>query len=348
MVAADTENNKVLDQRNRGLHDLRISVTDRCQLRCRYCMPEEVFGKDYVFLPKSQILSFEQITLVARASAELGVKKIRLTGGEPLMRRDIDQLVLQLNQIEGLEEIALTTNGLLLPKYAESLKAAGLDRVTVSLDAMDDAIFSEMNGGKAKVSHVLKGIEAAQVAGLYVKINTVLKQGVNEHQVLPLAHQARIYGTPLRFIEYMDVGNCNGWDVSDVVDTQQVLKQLQSIAPLEPVNPSHLGEVAKRYRFTDTGTEIGLITSISKPFCGDCNRARLSADGQVYTCLFSSIGYDLKPIVQQQSKTDEEIVEFLTTQLKSIWQQRSDRYSEIRFNENIEKQPKIEMSYIGG
>ncbi len=348
MATIGSAQSTVVDQRNRGLHDLRISVTDRCQLRCRYCMPEEVFGKDYVFLPKSQILSFEQITLVARASVNLGVKKIRLTGGEPLMRRDIDQLIAQLYSIEDLDEIALTTNGLLLPKYAKKLKAAGLDRVTVSLDAMDDEIFSEMNGGKAKVSHVLKGIIAAKEAGLYVKINTVLKQGVNDGQVLALAHQARDFGVPLRFIEYMDVGNCNGWEASDVVDTKQVLAQLETIASLEPVNPAHIGEVAKRYRFTDTQTEIGFITSISEPFCGDCNRARLSADGQIYTCLFSSVGYDLKPIIQRQGKTDDELVSFLTAQFSSIWQQRDDRYSEIRFNENVEKQPKVEMSYIGG
>ncbi len=332
----------VVDTLGRPVRDLRISVTDRCNFRCVYCMPKEVFGRDYRFLDRRELLTFEEIERVARAFARHGVEKIRITGGEPLVRRDLERLVELLAKIDGLD-LTLTTNGSLLPQKAETLRAAGLRRVTVSLDSLDDAIFQRMNDVDFPVARVLEGIDAAAAAGLApVKVNMVVKRGVNEQSVLAMAR--RFHGTRhiLRFIEYMDVGHTNGWRMDDVVPAAEILAAIQAELPLEPVDANYPGEVAQRWRYRDGGGEIGIISSVTQPFCGGCTRARLSAEGRLFTCLFAVRGHDLRAIVRS-SASDEELDESVA----AIWRARSDRYSELRTAETAQR-PKVEMSYIGG
>jgi cyclic pyranopterin phosphate synthase len=331
------------DTRGRPLHDLRISVTDRCNFRCVYCMPRAVFGPDHAFLPRAELLTFEEITRLVGIFARLGVGKVRLTGGEPLVRRELPSLVAELAAIRGVRDLTLTTNGVLLPEHAAELKAAGLHRVTISLDADDDATFMRMNDSGVPVSKVIAGIEAAEAAGLGpIKLNMVVKRGWNEHALLPMARRFRGTGRILRFIEYMDVGHSNGWRLDEVVRADEIERTIASEFPLEPMPPTNPGEVAERYRYLDGAGEIGIIASVSRPFCGDCNRARLSADGQLYTCLFATTGHDLRSLVRGGASDDA-----LEAQLRAIWEVRDDRYSEIRSAETAELL-KVEMSYIGG
>ncbi len=331
------------DTRGRPLHDLRISVTDRCNFRCVYCMPRAVFGPDHAFLPRTELLTFEEITRLVGVFARLGVEKVRLTGGEPLVRRELPVLVGQLAAIPGVRDLTLTTNGVLLPQHAADLKTAGLHRVTISLDADDDATFMRMNDSGVPVSKVMAGIEAAEAAGLGpIKLNMVVKRGWNEHAVLPMARRFRGTGRILRFIEYMDVGHSNGWRLDEVVSADEIERTIASEFPLEPMSPTNPGEVAERYRYLDGAGEIGIIASVSRPFCGNCNRARLSADGQLYTCLFATTGHDLRALLRGGASDDE-----LERQLRSIWEARDDRYSELR-SEETAGLPKVEMSYIGG
>ena len=332
-----------LDIRGRPLHDLRISVTDRCNFRCVYCMPRAVFGRDHAFLPRAELLTFEEIARLVAIFTRLGVEKVRLTGGEPLVRRELPILVQALAAIPGVRDLTLTTNGVLLPEHATELRAAGLDRVTVSLDADDDATFMRMNDAGVPVSRVLAGIEAAEGAGLGpIKLNMVVKRGWNEHAILPMARRFKGTGRILRFIEYMDVGHSNGWRLDEVITADEILSTISAEFPLEPMAPTNAGEVAERYRYVDGGGEIGIIASVSRPFCGDCNRARLSADGQLYTCLFATSGHDLRALLRGGS-TDEA----LESVLRATWEAREDRYSEIRSEETVAL-PKVEMSYIGG
>ncbi|HET7141619.1 MAG TPA: GTP 3',8-cyclase MoaA [Candidatus Limnocylindria bacterium] len=331
------------DTLGRPLHDLRISVTDRCNFRCVYCMPRAVFGPDHAFLPREELLSFEEIARLVRLFVGLGVRKVRLTGGEPLVRRELPTLVGSLAAVEGVEDLTLTTNGVLLPQHAVALKQAGLDRVTVSLDADDDETFTRMNDARVPVSSVLKGLSAAEAAGLGpIKLNMVVKRGWNEHAILPMARRFRGTGRILRFIEYMDVGHSNGWRLDDVVSADEILSTISSEFPLEPMPPTKPGEVAERYRYTDGAGEIGVIASVSRPFCGTCDRARLSADGQLYTCLFATRGHGLRALVRGGASDAE-----LSATLRSIWEGRDDRYSELRSLETVDL-PKVEMSYIGG
>ena len=334
----------ILDKLQRPLHDLRISVTDRCTFRCTYCMPKEVFGRDYVFLSREELLSFEEIARLARVFARLGVKKVRLTGGEPMLRRDFEKLVAMLAGTEGMEDIAMTTNGSLLTlERAKALKAAGLRRATVSLDSLDEATFQSMNDVGFPVAKVLEAIENAAAAGLTpVKIDMVVKRGVNEDHILNMAGHFRHSGHILRFIEYMDVGSTNGWRMADVVSAKEILETLSARWPLEPVEPNYYGEVAERYRYVDGGGEVGIIASVTQPFCRSCTRARLSADGELYTCLFGVRGHDLRRPLREGA-TDAEIEALL----RSIWTGRSDRYSEIRSEDTIGLR-KVEMSRIGG
>jgi GTP 3',8-cyclase len=334
---------RLTDRRDRPLHDLRISVTDRCNFRCRYCMPKEVFGRDFHFLPHAELLSFEEITRLARVFVGLGVEKIRLTGGEPLLRRDIETLVAMISRIEGLKDLTLTTNGSLLAAKAGALKAAGLQRISVSLDSLDDAVFRTMNDVDFPVARVLEGIEAAQRAGLApIKINVVVKRGMNEHTIVDMARHFRGTGCILRFIEYMDVGTTNGWRLDDVVSAAAIFQAIHAALPLEPLEASYRGEVARRYRFRDGGGEIGIIASVTQPFCGDCTRARLASDGRLFTCLFATAGHDLRRLVRS-AQTDDEIADFV----RGMWHARSDRYSELR-TELTQPLPKVEMSHIGG
>jgi len=331
----------VNDRLGRPLRDLRISITDRCNFRCVYCMPKEVFGRDYEFLPRSDLLSFEEITRLARAFAENGVEKIRITGGEPLVRRDVERLVERLAAIHGLD-LTLTTNGALLAAKAVALRDAGLRRVTVSLDSLDDATFRAMNDVDFPVARVLEGIEAAAAAGLPVKVNVVLKRGLNDGGILELARYFRGSGHVLRFIEYMDVGHTNGWRMDDVVPAAEVMRTIDAEFPLEAVAPSYRGEVARRWRYADGAGEIGVIASVTEPFCGDCTRARLSADGKLYTCLFAVRGHDLRAVVRRDA-TDADLREAIS----AVWSRRTDRYSELRTAATVAL-PKVEMSYIGG
>ena len=331
------------DTLGRPLHDLRISVTDRCNFRCVYCMPRAVFGPNHAFLPREELLRFEEITRLVRLFVGLGVRKVRLTGGEPLVRRDLASLVGELAAIEGVQDLTLTTNGVLLPQHATALKAAGLDRVTISLDADDDETFTRMNDARVPVSSVLRGLDAAEAAGLGpIKLNMVVKRGWNQHAILPMARRFRGTGRILRFIEYMDVGHSNGWRLDDVVSADEILSTISAEFPLEPMPPTKPGEVAERYRYADGAGEIGVIASVSRPFCGTCDRARLSADGQLYTCLFATNGNDLRSLLRGDA-TDTE----LSTMLRAIWEGRDDRYSELRSAETVDL-PKVEMSYIGG
>jgi cyclic pyranopterin phosphate synthase len=330
------------DALGRPIHDLRISVTDRCNFRCTYCMPREVFGHDHAFLPRPALLTFEEIERVARLFAQLGVCKIRLTGGEPLLRRNLERLVEMLAQIPGIE-LTLTTNGALLARKAEALKQAGLARISVSLDALDDPTFQRMNDAGTPVATVLKGIEAAQQAGLGpIKVNAVIQKGVNEHAIEDLARHFRGTGIIVRFIEFMDVGTTNGWRLDDVVPAQEVVQRLEALWPLEPVAPNYAGEVAGRYRYRDGAGEVGVIASVSQPFCRACSRIRLSTDGSLYTCLFAQQGYDVKGPLR--AGEDDAALRY---RIESLWRQRSDRYSEIRSGAT-RGLSKIEMSYIGG
>jgi cyclic pyranopterin phosphate synthase len=331
------------DTRGRPLHDLRISVTDRCNFRCVYCMPRAVFGRDHAFLPRAELLTFEEIARLVAIFTRLGVEKVRLTGGEPLVRRELPTLVRMLSVIPGVRDLTLTTNGVLLPEHASELKAAGLHRVTISLDADDDETFMRMNDAGVPVSGVLAGIEAAEAAGLGpIKLNMVVKRGWNEHALLPMARRFRGTGRILRFIEYMDVGHSNGWRLDEVITADEIHRTIATEFPLEPMPPTHPGEVAERYRYADGAGEIGIIASVSRPFCGDCSRARLSADGQLYTCLFATAGHDLRALVRAGASDAD-----LEATLRDIWEARDDRYSEIRSAETV-KLPKVEMSYIGG
>ncbi len=329
-----------LDTLGRGLRDLRISVTDRCNFRCRYCMPVEVFGPGYAFLPREELLTFEEIERLVRLLVPLGVEKIRLTGGEPLLRRGIEDLVAMLAAVEGVQDLAITTNGVLLAHHAESLALAGMNRATVSLDALDPAIFARMNGTGAKVGRVLAGIEAAQTVGLPVKVNAVIQRGVNETEILPLARWAKTTGVDLRFIEYMDVGETNGWNWTEVVPGREILEILGREFPLVPLEPAYRGEVAARWRHAEGPREIGLIRSVSQPFCRDCQRLRLSADGKLFTCLFAADGHDLRPMLR--SGGDDALI---ARSVAALWTARGDRYSEER---GRGARPKAEMSYLGG
>jgi GTP 3',8-cyclase len=335
----------VTDKFNRPLQDLRISVTDRCNFRCTYCMPAEVFGEDYPFLKKHQLLDFEEITRIASTFARLGVKKIRITGGEPLMRHNLEELIRKLSAIRGIEDIAMTTNGSLLPVKAKALKEAGLNRITVSLDSLDDEKFGQINGRGVKVEKVLQGIKAAEEVGLQVKVNMLVKRGVNEHEIIPMARLFQGSDCVLRFIEYMDVGSTNGWKMDEVFTKEEILECLKKEIPLEPLNPNYFGEVATRYQNEETGDEIGIISSISAPFCSSCTRARLSADGRIYTCLFAVNGTDLRTPLRDGADSLE-----LEKIVSHTWGNRGDRYSEERTSETVEerKKQKIEMSYIGG
>lgn len=330
------------DQRNRPLRDLRISVTDRCNFRCRYCMPVEVFGANYSFLPKQEILRFGEIERIAKRFVKLGVSKIRLTGGEPLLRRDLTDLVARLAMIEGVDDLAMTTNAALLEKYAADLKTAGLHRVTVSLDALDSEIFGKMNGVGASSERVIAGIDAALKAGLGVKVNAVIKRGVNDHEVLALARFARERVISLRYIEYMDTGNVNGWKLDEVVPSHKLLEILKKEISLVKSSRA-AGETAQRYEVEgEEGFEIGFISSVTQPFCSACNRARLSADGKIFTCLFASEGMDIKKFIRDGA-SDEEVDHLL----EKIWSNRNDHYSEKR-SSLTEFLPKAEMSYLGG
>ncbi len=333
----------VLDSRDRPLRDLRISVTDRCNFRCLYCMPKEVYGRDHAFLPRAALLTYEEIARLARVFAALGVRKVRLTGGEPLVRRELEQLVAMLAAVPQVEDLTLTTNGSLLAGKARALAAGGLHRVTVSLDALDDETFRRMNDVGFGVAPVLAGIDAAADAGLGpIKVNAVIRRGINEHAILDLARHFRGSGHVVRFIEYMDVGHTNGWRLDDVVPAVEVVERIGAAWPLEPVEAGYRGEVAQRYRYTDGGGEIGVISSVSQPFCGDCTRARLSADGQLFTCLFATRGHDLRKLVRSEAGDGE-----IAAAIGAIWGVREDRYSELRTAETEELE-RVEMSYIGG
>jgi len=328
------------DTLGRPLRDLRISVTDRCNFRCVYCMPKEVFGHEYRFLDRRELLTFEELERLARVFVAAGVEKIRITGGEPLLRRDLERLIACLAAL-GVD-LTLTTNGSLLPKKAQTLADAGLRRITVSLDSLDDEAFRAMNDVDFPVRRVLDGIDAAAAAGLPVKVNAVIKRGVNEHAILELARHFK--GTPhvLRFIEYMDVGHTNGWRLDEVVPAAEIVQTIDEVLPLEPVAPSYRGEVARRWRYRDGTGEIGVIASVTQPFCGDCTRARISAEGKLYTCLFSIRGHDLRALIRNGASDDD-----LGDAIGSIWSRRTDRYSEIR-SQQTDELPRVEMSYIGG
>ena len=348
----------LVDTRGRPLRDLRISVTDRCNFRCNYCMPKEVFDKDYPYLPHSALLSFEEITRLASLFLAHGVRKIRLTGGEPLLRKNIEELIAQLAQLRTVDgkapDLTLTTNGSLLARKARSLKEAGLNRVTVSLDGLDDAVFRRMNDVDFPVADVLAGIEAAHAAGLsHIKVNMVVKRGTNDHEILPMARHFRGTGTTLRFIEYMDVGATNGWRMDEVLPSAQLIQRLRAELPLVPLEPSSPGETAERWGYADASGqhnpalgEVGVISSVTQAFCHDCNRARLSTEGKLYLCLFASQGYDLRSLLRGGASDAD-----IAAAIAPIWQQRTDRYSELRSTlpaDNSQGARRVEMSYIGG
>ncbi len=331
---------ELLDTFGRPLRDLRISVTDRCNFRCVYCMPKEVYGRDHAFLERRELLTFEEIARVAGVFVARGVQKIRITGGEPLVRRDVERLVAQLSALD--VDLTLTTNGSLLPQKAQLLADAGLRRVTVSLDSLDDPQFRALNDVDFPVDRVLEGIDAASAAGLPVKVNAVIKRGANDDQIVPMAKFFREQGHTLRFIEFMDVGHTNGWRLDDVVPAAEIIDTLNRAFGVEPVDPGYRGEVARRWRYKDGKGEIGVIASVTQPFCGDCTRARLSAEGKLFTCLFAIRGHDLRALIRGGA-TDEE----LTGALANVWNSRKDRYSELR-SDATESLAKVEMSYIGG
>jgi GTP 3',8-cyclase len=336
----------LLDRLGRPLETLRVSITDRCNFRCVYCMPKEVFGRDYTFLERRELLTLEEVARVSGVFAALGVRTVRITGGEPLVRRNVEHLVELLAAIvtptgERLE-LALTTNGSVLPQKAEALAAAGLSRVTVSLDSLDDAAFRAMNDVDFPVQRVLEGIDAAAAAGLPVKVNAVIKRGANDGDVLALAEHFRGSGHVLRFIEYMDVGSTNGWRLEDVVSAEEIVRRISECWTLEPVPSERPDATARRWRYVDGAGEIGVVASVTQPFCGGCSRARLSAEGRLYTCLFAAKSHDLRAPLRLGA-SDEELAE----QLRSIWTHRTDRYSELRTADTASL-PKVEMSYIGG
>ena len=336
----------ITDTMGRPLKDLRISVTDRCNFRCTYCMPAEIFGESYKFLPKNEILSFEEIARLARIFVEFGVNKLRITGGEPLLRTDLHKLIAMLTGMPGLEDLTLTTNAFLLPQQAQQLKDAGLQRVTISLDTLDDEVFKEMNGRGISIDRVLQGIDAAAAVGLTpIKINAVVQKGVNDHTVVDLARHFKGSGHIVRFIEYMDVGNRNGWKWDQVVPAAEIVQQIDAEMPLEPVDSNYPGEVANRYRYRDGQGEIGVISSVSQPFCANCTRSRLSTDGKLYTCLFASTGVSLRDEMRAGASDDD-----LRNLITRIWTRRTDRYSEERTElASLQNVPaKVEMYQIGG
>ncbi|MEC5425130.1 GTP 3',8-cyclase MoaA [Virgibacillus sp. C22-A2] len=337
------ESTPINDHFGRLLKDLRISVIDKCNLRCTYCMPKEIFGKDYPFLHESELLNYEEIVRLATTFAKLGVEKIRITGGEPLMRKDLDQLIAKLTGIPGIRDIALTTNGILLTKMAVKLKEAGLKRVNISLDGIEDDVFKQINGKGVGTLPVLKGIQAAQNAGLQVKINMVAKKGMNESQILPMARHFKGKDIILRYIEFMDVGNHNGWDFKNVISKKEIVDTIHKEFPLEPLEENYYGEVASRYRYKDGGGEIGVISSVTDSFCDTCTRIRLSADGKLYTCLFASDGFNIKEKLRDGLTNGQ-----LDEELTALWGARKDRYSDERAEKKDTKRKKIEMSYIGG
>jgi len=340
--------NPITDTLNRPLRDLRISVTDRCNFRCVYCMPREIFGPGYAFVPRKDLLTLEEIARLARIFAQIGMRKVRITGGEPLIRRNLEHLVEMVSAIDGVDDISLTTNGsMLTARRAIDLKAAGLRRLTVSLDALDDETFKKINDVDYPAIRVLDGIDNARAAGFNdIKVNAVIRRGLNEHAVMDLVEHFRGSGCIVRFIEYMDVGETNGWNLDDVLPAKQLVEQIHARFPLDPVDPNYRGEVAKRWRYRDGAGEVGFITSVTESFCGDCSRARLSAVGQVYTCLFASEGHDLRELLRSGADDDA-----LLSRVMSIWSARDDRYSELRgLNVPIpgSGRGKVEMSHIGG
>ena len=334
----------VLDRFRRPVRDLRISITDRCNFRCPYCMPAEIFGERYQFLPRESLLTFEEIARLTRILVRLGVAKVRVTGGEPLVRADVDRLIAMLADIPGIEDLAMTTNAYLLPQFAQKLRDAGLRRITISLDSLDDEVFRTMNGRNFGTERVLEGISVAKEVGFSpIKINAVVQRGVNDHTIVDLARFAREHGHIVRFIEYMDVGTLNGWKMDDVVPADEIVARINAEMPLEQVSANYTGEVANRVRFADGEGEIGVIASVTKPFCGDCTRMRLSPEGQIVTCLFATSGTDLRTPLRSDA-TDEEIEEIV----RGIWSGRDDRYSEIRTTFTDEPRKKVEMYHIGG
>ena len=333
----------ISDQLNRPLHDLRISVTDRCNFRCAYCMPKEVFGDDYTFLPKNELLSFEEMARLAAIFVKFGVKKIRLTGGEPLLRKELPKFIQMLTKIDGLQDIGLTTNGLLLKKHGKALYNAGLRRLNISLDALSKETFGKMNGRGINPAPILENIEYAKNLGFNVKVNMVVQKGINEQEILPMAAYFKEKGITLRFIEFMDVGNDNGWSFRQVVTKKDILSMLETHYKLTPVDADYFGEVAGRFRYHDSESEIGFITSVSESFCSTCTRARLSSDGKFYTCLFASTGYDIRKLLRENATNEE-----LAFAIKHVWENRSDRYSDERTEQTARNRKKIGMSYIGG
>jgi GTP 3',8-cyclase len=334
----------LVDILQRPMRDLRISVTDRCNFRCTYCMPKEVFGRDYTFLPHSEVLTFEEITRLTRIFVAHGVEKVRITGGEPLVRRDIEKLIAMIAKVDGLKDLTLTTNGsLLTAEKASVLREAGLKRITISLDSLDDAVFTAMNDVGVPVKRILQAIDNAAAAGLEpIKIDMVVKRGVNEDSILHMADHFRNSGHILRFIEFMDVGSTNGWRMEDVVPALEIIQKINARWPIEPLAANYFGEVAERWHYRDGAGEIGIISSVTMPFCHACTRARLSAEGQLYTCLFGIKGHDLRALLRSGA-TDEEVSDFIA----SVWRERDDRYSEVRSSETVNL-PKVEMSRIGG
>lgn len=336
--------NSVVDSFQRPLRDLRLSVTDRCNFRCRYCMPEEVFGVNYPFLPSDRILTFDEIERLTNIFTFLGVEKIRISGGEPLLRQNLDELIQRLNRVDGVKDIAVTTNGTLLKKLAPKLAQSGLSRVNVSLDSLDDGRFSELNGKRGKVINVLEGIQAAANAGIQVKVNMVVQKGKNEQDIIPMAQYFKEKKHILRFIEYMDVGNTNGWSMDQVITKQEILNLINEVMPIEPIEPNYEGEVANRYRYMDCDQEIGIISSVTDSFCSTCSRARISAEGKFYTCLFACKGFNLRDLLRSE-KSDITIAKFI----RNIWNGRIDNYSEERgHRNNSENHSKVEMYHIGG
>jgi cyclic pyranopterin phosphate synthase len=332
------------DKFGRPFRDLRISITDRCNFRCPYCMPEEIYGDRYEFLPRADLLTFEEITRLARIMVGLGAVKVRVTGGEPLVRSQVERLIGQLAGVDGVRDLAMTTNGYLLASKAQTLKDAGLRRLTVSLDSLDEEVFAQMNGRGFGPQRVLEGIEAAEKVGLApIKINAVVQKGVNDHTIVDLARHFKGSGHTVRFIEYMDVGTLNGWRLDDVVPAEEMVSLIDAEMPLEPVESSYRGEVAERYRYRDGDGEIGIIASVTKPFCGDCTRLRLSPDGSIYTCLFTSVGMDLRGPLRAGASDAE-----LARLVSGRWGVRDDRYSEERASMTERPREKVEMYHIGG
>ena len=331
------------DRLRRPIRDLRISVTDRCNFRCSYCMPKEIFGDDFAFMPKSELLTFEEIERLTKLFASIGVKKIRLTGGEPLLRKDMPDLVSRIMRVKGVEDVGLTTNGVLLGSHAQALREAGLRRLNVSLDALDSELFGRLNGRGIDSALILKQIDRALETGFDVKVNMVVQKGVNESEILPMAAYFKERGVTLRFIEFMDVGNDNGWSFEKVVTKKEIYERLRDVHELEAVEPDYFGEVASRYRYKGTDAEVGFITSVSESFCSSCTRARLSSNGIFYTCLFASQGFDLRALLRGGA-SDEEILAAII----GVWEARADRYSDERTEQTARNRKKINMSYIGG